>query len=131
MVDEGNISGWIALFMGIYAISAGIGEVRQLGFWAKMVRDFARNRALQFLTGFVCLAVGAAIYLVNPWNPDDWLSILITVLGGWIVIEGAIILAFGDKFLTFAAGLMQGGRLWAFFSILIGIGLTVVGLIRV
>ena len=96
-----------------------------------MVRDFARNRALQFLTGFVCLAVGAAIYLVNPWNPGDWLSVLITVLGGWMVVEGAIILAIGDKFLGFAARMMQGGRLWAFLSILIGLCLTVAGLIRV
>lgn len=131
MGHAGNISGWITFFIGLYAVAAGLGEFRRPGFWARMVQEFRESHALQFLTGFVTLAIGATIYLVNPWNPSDLLSILITVLGAWIFIEGALILAVGDWFLTFAGKLMgSASRLWAGLSVVIGLGAIFAALVR-
>lgn len=131
MGNAGNIAGWITFFIGLYAVAAGIGEFRRPGFWAKMVKEIRESSALQFLTGMVTLVVGATIYLVNPWNPGDLLSILITVLGGWIFIEGALILAVGDRFLNFASKLMgTANRIWAGFSIVAGLGAIFAALVR-
>ena len=131
MGNAGNITGWIAFFMGLYAVAAGIGELRRPGFWARMVQEFRESSALQFLAGFVTLAIGATIYLVNPWNPADLLSILITVLGAWIFVEGALILAMGDRFLAFASRLMgSGNRVWAGFSIALGLATLFAALVR-
>ena len=131
MSNSGNITGWITFFIGLYAVAAGLGEFRRPGFWVRMVQEFRESHALQFLTGFVTLAIGATIYLVNPWNPSDLLSILITVLGAWIFIEGALILAVGDWFLTFVSKLMGStNRIWAGLSIIIGLGAIFAALVR-
>ncbi len=131
MGNAGNITGWITFFIGLYAVAAGVGEFRRPGFLAKMVKDIRESSALQFLTGMVTLVLGATIYLVNPWNPGDLLSILITVLGAWIFLEGALILAVGDLFLGFASKLMSGAsRLWAGVSIVIGLCALFAALVR-
>lgn len=131
MGNAGNITGWITFFIGLYAVAAGLGEFRRPGFWAKMVQEFRESMALQFLTGMITLAVGATIYLVNPWDPSDLLSILITVLGAWIFIEGALILAVGDWFLSFASKLMgASNRLWAGLSIALGLLAIFAALVR-
>ncbi|MEJ6595858.1 hypothetical protein [Parasphingorhabdus sp.] len=131
MGHAGNITGWIIFFIGLYAVAAGIGEFRRPGFWAKMVQELRESRALQFVIGMVTLALGATIYLVNPLKPSDLLSILITVLGAWIFIEGALILAIGDWFLNFASKLLSGSnRLWAGLSIAIGLGAIFAALVR-
>ncbi len=131
MGNAGNITGWITFFIGLYAVAAGIGEFRRPGFWAKMVQEFREGTALQFVTGMVTLALGATIYLVNPWNPGDLLAILITVLGAWIFIEGALILAVGDWFLTFASKFLRGSnRLWAGLSIAPGLAAIFAALVR-
>lgn len=131
MGNVGNITGWITFFIGVYAVAAGVGEFRRPGFWGAMLREVRASSALQFLTGFITLIVGATIYLVNPFNPADWLSILITVMGAWIFVEGVLIFAFGDWFLNFAGKLMGGGlRIWAVLSILIGIAAIFAALVR-
>lgn len=131
MVDGIDIPAWIALFVGLYSASAAIGELRHPGGWVGMVAHFERDLGLRFLTGIVCLGLGAAIYLVSPWRPGDWLAVLVTVIGGGMVVEGALILAFGDNFLAFARRLMgAANRLWAGLSLLLGAALIVVALLR-
>jgi hypothetical protein len=131
MADGIDIPAWIALIIGLYSASAAIGELRHPGGWVGMVAHFERDLGLRFLTGIVCLGLGAAIYLVSPWRPGDWLAVLVTVIGGGMVVEGALILAFGDNFLAFARRLMgAANRLWAGLSLLLGAALIVVALLR-
>ena len=131
MADGIDIPAWIALFIGLYSASAAIGELRHPGGWVGMVAHFERDLGLRFLTGIVCLGLGAAIYLVSPWRPGDWLAVLVTVIGGGMVVEGALILAFGDNFLAFARRLLgAANRLWAGLSLLLGAALIVVALLR-
>ncbi len=131
MGNTGNITGWITFFIGLYVLAAGVGEFRRPGFWEQMVRELRASNALQFLTGFILLVLGAVIYLVNPYNPADWLAILITVTGAWIFIEGILIFAFGDWFLKFAGKMMgSGSRVWAGLSAAVGVAAIFVALVR-
>ncbi len=131
MGNAANITGWITFFIGLYSLAAGIGEFRQPGFWAGMLREVRASSAIQFLTGMVTITIGAAIYLVNPYDPTDILSILITVMGAFIFLEGAAIMAFGDWFLGIAGKLMNSGnKIWAGLSIAIGIAAMAVAFVR-
>ena len=107
MAEIGEISAWIAFFVGLYALAAGTGEI-------------------------VVLAIGAAIYLVNSWVPGDWLSIAVSVIGGLAVAEGLLILAAGDRFLHLSRTLVgRYGRAWAGFAALFGIALVLVAMLRI
>lgn len=131
MAETIDIAAWIILFIGLYSLSASIGEWRKPGYWAAMLGDFERLPGLRFITGFFVLALGASVYLVNPWQPGDWLAVLVTVLGGIMALEGALILAMGDRFLAFAHWLIgRASRAWAGFSMLLGLALIALALIR-
>ncbi len=131
MTETADIPAWIALFMGLYALGASIGELRSPGSWAAMLEEFEQHEGLRFLTGIVVLALGATIYLVNPWNPADWLSILVTVMGGGMALEGFVILAFGRPFLHFASALIGVvNRGWAIIAGVLGLALICVALLR-
>ncbi len=131
MGNAANITGWITFFIGLYSLAAGIGEFRQPGFWAGMLREVRASSAIQFLTGMVTITIGAAIYLVNPYDPTDILSILITVMGAFIFLEGAAIMAFGDWFMGMAGKVMNSGnKIWAGLSVAIGIAAIAVAFVR-
>nr|WP_202385616.1 hypothetical protein [Altericroceibacterium endophyticum] len=120
------------MFLGLYALAAGIGELRSPGGWAAMVEDLITSHGLRFLTGIVCIAIGAALYCVCALRPGDWLAIALTVIGGICAAEGALILASGDRFMIFARRLMaKGGPIWAGLSTLIGAGFLLLAFSRI
>ena len=131
MAEPSQISAWILLFMGLYSLAAAVGELRSPNTWWAMLKDFERSPGLRFLTGLFVLALGAAVYLVNPWVPGDWQSIVVSVLGGLMVAEALLILASGDRFLHLARALIgRAGRAWAGFSALLGMAMIVAALSR-
>ena len=131
MAEVDDIPAWIALFMGLYAIGAAIGELRSPGAWAAMLEGFEKSESQRFLTGIVVLSLGAAIYLVNPYRPDDLLSVIITVIGGGMALEGFVILGWGRPFLHFASTMMGAvNRVWALLSMGLGIVLVCVAMLR-
>ena len=131
MAEPLDIPAWIALFIGLYALAAGVGELRAPGGWRALMSELRRGHTLRFLVGFVYLFGGAAIYLVSPWRPDDWLAVVITVIGGLMVAEGLAMLAAGDRFVAFARVLIERtGKAFAGLSVLIGFALLVAALAR-
>ena len=131
MAGTDQITAWIALFTGLYSLGAAMGELRKPGSWTIMLEDFGQNNGLRFLTGILVLALGATIYLVNPWNPADWLAVLVTVMGGGMVLEGFVILSFGQPFMRFATSLIGiAGRSWAMLAAVLGVALIAVALMR-
>lgn len=131
VAEAQDIPAWILLFVGLYSLAASVGELRLPGTWTKMLGDFERGPGLRFLTGFFVLSLGAAVYLVNPWRPDDWMAVVVSVLGGVMVAEGALILAMGDRFLGFARTLIgRASTAWAGFSALLGFALIALALSR-
>lgn len=126
MAETADMPSWILLLLGIYSFAAGVGELRRPGLWHRMLWEVEQSSALQFLTGVACIVIGGAIYLANPWNPKDIGSILVTVLGAWILVEGFLFLAFGDVFLRFTGPLMRAvNKFWALGSALLGLGLII------
>ena len=131
MAETADVPAWIALFLGLYSLSAAVGEFRAPGGWLAMLMDLERSPASRFLTGAFCIALGAAIYLVTPWRPDDWLSIAVSVIGGLCVAEGMLILAAGDRFLLLGRSLIgTASGFWAGFAALFGIGAIITALAR-
>lgn len=131
MAEPVDIPAWIALFIGLYALASAAGEFRQPGMWMAMLQELERSPALRFLTGLICIALGAAIYLVSPWRPGDWLSVTISVIGGICAVEGMVVLAAGDRFLRFGRSLLSRARgLWAGIAALVGIGLILTAVAR-
>ena len=131
MAESSQISAWIALFLGLYLFAAGTGELRAPNTWWAMLKEFERSPGLRFLTGVAALALGATVYLVNPWRPGDWLAIAVSVLGGLGVAKGILVLASGDRYLRLARAMLgRAGRLWAGLALLAGIGLTIVAMVR-
>lgn len=131
MAGTFDIPAWIILFVGLYSLAAAIGEWRKPGTFAAMLEDFERLPGLRFITGFLVLALGAAVYLVNPWRPGDWLAILVSLLGGVMTIEGLVILAMGDRFLPAADWLIgHASTTWAALSMLLGLAFITLALIR-
>jgi hypothetical protein len=131
MATSDEIPAWIALFVGLYSLAAAAGEMRSPNTWWTMLKEFERSPALRFVTGYVTLGLGAAIYLVNPWRSDDWLAVAVSVIGGVAVAEGLLILAAGDRFLHLARALLgRAGRAWAGFAALVGIAAILVALSR-
>ena len=132
MAEGTDIPAWIALFFGIYAVSASLGEFVRPGTWSEMLKDFAVNAGLRFLAGIGCLAIGTAVYLSSPWQPDDWLSVVVTVMGAGMVLEGALFLAVGGPFMDFSRRLIgTANRGWAIFSGLFGIAFIIIALMRI
>ena len=131
MAEPGDIPAWIILFFGIYTLAASIGEWRKPGYWASMLDDFERLPGLRFATGLFVLSLGAAVYLASPWQPSDWLAVMVTLLGGMMALEGALILAAGDRFLSFSHWLIgRASRAWAAMSMLIGLAFIGIALSR-
>jgi len=131
MAEPTEIPAWIALFLGLYFLAAGAGELRAPNGWWMILKEFERSPALRFLTGFVTLAFGAALYLVTPWRTDDWLSIAVSATGGLHVAIGALILASGERFLHAARALIgRSGRVWGGLAAMAGIALAIVAMMR-
>ncbi|MXO58239.1 hypothetical protein GRI89_01600 [Altererythrobacter salegens] len=126
-----DIPAWIAFFMGLYSLVAAVGEFREPGTWAAMLEDFEHSAGLRFLTGLICIVLGASVYLVSPWRSEDWLSIVVNVIGGLCAAEGFLILAAGDRFLPVARKLLgRSTKGWAGFSALFGMAALLVALSR-
>lgn len=131
MAETAQISAWIALFVGLYALAAGVGELRAPGGWGMMIKEMERSAALRYIVGFLTLAYGATLYLVNPWRPDDWLAILVSVIGGAHVAQGLLVLASGERFLDFVRAMLgRAGRVWSSVATLAGTALVLVALSR-
>ena len=131
MAETSTISAWIALFLGLYWLAAGVGELRSPNGWWMMLKEFERSPALRFVFGFVTLAFGATLYLVTPWRPGDWLSVAVSVIGGVHVAQGALILASGERALHAARALIgRSGRIWGGLAALAGAALVVIAMTR-
>ena len=131
MATADTIPAWIAMFIGIYAFAAAMGELRLPGTWKAMMQDFEQSPGMRFIAGIIALTVGAVIYLVVPWRPDDWLFIAVSALGGLLVLEGIVLLAADERFVTFGRWLMaSASEVWAGLSAILGAGCIFVALSR-
>lgn len=122
---------WSATLLGLFGISVAIGALRRPGVWAKMVEEIENSPALQLLSGFAELFVGAAIYLLNPWDPNDLLSTFMKILGGLMMAEALVVMAISDiYFQTWLKNLAAMRRGWPVVTLVIGAALAGAGMMR-
>ena len=131
MAEAIDSAAWSALLLGLAALFAGIGALRQPGIWKQMVDEILASPSLQFLSGMLELLTGALVYLANPWGPADVLACVMTGLGGLMIAEALVILGFCDIYsqlwVKYLAAMHRG---WALFTALFGAVLVAAGMLR-
>lgn len=126
-----DTAAWSATLLGLFAIFAAIGALRQPGIWQTMVGEIEKSPALQLLSGLLELLLGAVVYLAVPWVPADILSCVMKALGGLMMLEALIVLGFSDLYFHFwLRNLGHMHRGWAMFSLVFGVALAVPGILR-
>ncbi len=123
--------GWSAALLGGFAIAVAIGALRTPGKWAKMVSEIEQSPALQLLCGFAELFVGAVIFLANPWDQTDLLSMVMKGLGGLMMVEALTVMAISDLyFQTWLKNLAAMRRGWPMVTLIVGLVLAGAGAMR-
>lgn len=121
-----DATGWSGFLLGLAALAAGTGALRKPGVWRTMIDEVVGSPALQFVCGMLELFVGATVYLANPISPSDILASAIRVIGGFMMAEALVILAFVDIYTQFwLRSLANMHRGWAIFTVLVGVVLVV------
>jgi len=122
---------WSATLLGAFAVAVAIGALRQPGTWNKMVLEIEESPALQLLCGFAELFVGAAIYLINPWDSSDLLAMVMKALGGLMMAEALVVMAISDLyFQAWLKNLAAMKRGWPLVTLLVGALLAGAGMLR-
>lgn len=126
-----DATAWSATLLGLFAIAAAIGALRQPGTWQTMIDEIEKSPALQLVSGFMELFVGAAIYLCNPWVPSDLLAIVMKTVGGLMMAEALTVMAISDLyFQLWLKTLAAVHRGWAVVTLLLGGALAIAGMMR-
>ncbi|MCW2414500.1 hypothetical protein [Sphingobium sp. B8D3D] len=129
--DMIDATAWAAMLLGAFTLAAAIGALRKPGLWQTMVKEIEQSPALQLLCGLVELILGAAVYLANPWIPADILTCIMKAIGGIMMIEALVVLAFSDLYFHFwLRNLANMQRIWVALTLACGLALTVAGLMR-
>jgi len=128
MIDP---TGWSALLLGLYTLFAGIGALRNPDLWRKMIEEVNQSAALQLVAGLLEMLLGAAVYLANPWIPNDILTCILKTIGGIMVAEALAVIGFCDIYAGFwLRNLTHMHRGWAVFTVLMGLALSAAGMLR-
>lgn len=131
MPAQMDLTAWSAALLGLFALAAAIGAFRQPGVWQTMIGEIEKSPALQLTCGFMELTSGALVYLVNPWVPADLLACVMKALGGLMMVEALVVLAFSDLyFQLWLKNLALMHRGWAVATLVFGLALAVAGMLR-
>lgn len=126
-----DLTAWSALLLGLFALFAGIGALRQPGLWMKLVEEIGGSPSLQLLSGMIELTIGALVYLANPWVPADLLACVMKAVGGFMMLEALMVAGFCDLYMHFwLKNLGALDRRWAAVTALWGAALAVPALLR-
>ena len=71
------------------------------------------------------------IYIANPWASPDWLSSVLSVVGGLMCIEALMVIAFSDVYMAFWVRRFGPlSKLWSWASVVIGLALIAVAMLH-
>lgn len=128
---ELELTGWSALFLGLFLIATALGELRRPGGWQEMIDGIEGTPAMQLAFGLLELLTGVVIYLANPWNPHDLLACVMHTIGGLTVFEALVVTALFDLYHRFwmrRLGTISRG--WALAALTLGLALATAGALR-
>ncbi|MEN7538553.1 hypothetical protein [Aurantiacibacter flavus] len=132
MAQFTDLAAGLAFFAGLFALALGFAELRVRGFYLELLSEWEHSPGLRFLTGVVFVLGGAAIYLANPWQLGDPLTMLMTALGGAVVAAGLAFVAVGERMMALGRRLVGvRGRGWAYALVGGGVVLIVATFARI
>ncbi len=108
MLEMFTLTQTLAILLGIYMISAGIGLLTDSTGFAGMMDEFKTNLTVTYLTAIMAFAIGGTFVAIhNLWTTP--LEIIVSLIGWAALIEGVLMLAFRKPFFTLigAIPLMQ------------------------
>ncbi|QYJ07836.1 hypothetical protein [Qipengyuania flava] len=130
-MDPFDPTAWSASLLGLFGIAVAIGALRRPGLWRQMVDEIDASPALQLLCGFCELAIGAAVYLMNPWASGDVLAMIMKALGGLMMAEALVVMALSDLYFhVWLKNLAASHRLWPIVTMAASLALAGAGLAR-
>ena len=89
----------LAILLGLYMISAGIGLLTDSSGFAGMIDTIKTNPAMTYLAAIMAFAIGGTfVALHNLWTTP--LEIIVSLIGWVALIEGVLMLAFRKPFFT-------------------------------
>ncbi len=122
---------WSSLILGLAAMAAGTGALRQPGMWQTMIGEVEDSPALQFVCGMLELMVGSLVYLVNPWIPHDIVTCIMKTIGGLMMFEALAILAATDIYTQmWLRSLSNFHKGWAGITTFMGLAMAITGMVR-
>ena len=132
MIEPFDATGWTATLLGLFSLFAALGALRRPGTWQQLIQEIERSPALQIISGFIELFVGAAIYLLNPWmGAADLLATVMKALGGLMMLEALMVAGFSDiYFHVWLRNLAAVHRGWALVTMGFGAVLAAAGMLR-
>lgn len=126
MFDALTLTDYLALMIGLYLLAAGAGLLFEGANYKAMLVEFKDNVALGYITAIMTFVIGVVLVkLHTDWS--GWRAGLVSLFGWAALIEGVLMLAVREKFLSFftrfdfSAALVRG----------FGIGCLVLGALLV
>ena len=99
MLENFTLTQTLAILLGIYMLSAGIGLLTDSKGFAGIMDAFLNNLAVTYIAAILAFSVGGTIIaLHNLWSTP--LEIIVSAIGWAALIEGVLMLAFRRPFFT-------------------------------
>lgn len=99
MLDTYTLTQTIAIFLGIYMLSAGVGLLTDSKGFASVMDDFIDNLGLTYIAAVVAFFAGATLVAIhNLWSTP--LEIIVSLVSWAALIEGVLMIAFRRPFFT-------------------------------
>lgn len=126
MLQTMNMTSVLAILLGLYFLSAGIGLLVDRAAFQKTFSSLTEHPTLGYLGGIIAFAIGAAMVAAhNNW--DGLLASIVTLIGWFALAEGILMLAARRWFLGLFENLVLSVNLMKFF----GTGTIVFGAILI
>ena len=99
MLEMFTLTQTLAILLGLYMISAGVGLLTDSTGFAGMIEEFKASMTMTYLTAIMAFAIGGTFVAIhNLWATS--LEIIISLIGWAALIEGVLMLAFRKPFFT-------------------------------
>lgn len=112
----------LAALIGLYFICGGLAILNDRKVMAGMMQSLTDQPVLGYLGGVMAFAIGGTILAVHSlWT--GWLAGFVTVVGWIALVEGVLLIAARERFLSIVSRLSLDNR----FGTVLALGIMVLG----
>jgi len=120
---------FVSKILGPIFIIVAISMMSNKGFIQKIMEDFSKNSALQYLAGVTSLVFGLVIIIMHNEWVSNW-TVIITIFGWMGIFKGAWLIVFPNTLGKFTEAYVKNTTLIKIHSVLaliLGVFLTYLG----